>query len=121
MEKIDTKSIHGHLFTCDKCNKFHFEFNQIAIDFSSISILENFHEYLTKLDGNEFEQINSHTQYIRKIHIPFPNTSIKMVLSQADLAELKVLVENFTKKYKTVEFETSMIKKLSQFSEKQLN
>jgi len=121
MKQLDIKTKHGHLFTCNKCNKFHFEFNQMAIDFSSLKIVENFYSYLKTIDGNEFERINRNTQYHRKIQIPFPNTTIKLVLSQTDLSEIKTLIENFISKYKKSEFENQMIKKLSQVSVKQLN
>ncbi|MGQ1786923.1 MULTISPECIES: DUF6686 family protein [unclassified Saccharicrinis] len=121
MEKIDIKTLHGHIFTCEKCNKFHFEFNQLAIDFSSLNILDNFYDYLNKLEGNEFEKINFNTLYHRKIHIPFPNTAIKMVLSQVDLKELKILISMFLKEYKTAEEESLMMKNLTHISEKQLN
>lgn len=121
MERINIKSQHGHFFTCNKCNKFHFEFNQIAIDFSSLKILENFQNYLLEINGEEFEQLNTNTLYNRKIHIPFPNTSIKLVLSQADLNELKGLVSTFVHDYKSAEEESRMIKKLSHISNGQLN
>lgn len=121
MENVRIKSQHGHFFSCNKCNKFHFEFNQIAIDFSTLKILENFQSYLMAIDGEDFEQINANSSYIRKIHIPFPNTAIKMVLSKADLKELKVLVTNFINDYKRAEEETRMIKNLSNISEGQLN
>ncbi|GAF02644.1 DUF6686 family protein [Saccharicrinis fermentans] len=121
MEKVDIRTIHGHLFTCDKCNKFHFEFNQIAIDFSTIQILDNFHDYLSKLQGDKFERLNRKTKYIRKIHIPFPNTAIKLVLSPTDLQELKTLIYRFIKEYKMIEEESIMIKKLTYISERQWN
>ncbi|SMO66337.1 hypothetical protein SAMN06265379_104189 [Saccharicrinis carchari] len=121
MENINIKSQHGHLFTCNKCNKFHFEFNQIAIDFSSVKALENFQNYLIEINGEEFELLNIDTFYNRKIHIPFPNTAIKMVLSQNDLKELKVLVTNFINHYKRAQEDTRMLKNLSIISEKQLN
>ncbi len=121
MENVKIKSKQGHFFTCHKCNKFHFEFNQIAIDFSTLKILENFQNYLMGINGEAFEQLNADTSYIRKIHIPFPNTAIKMVLSQADLKELKALVTAFINDYKRTEEEARMIKKLSYISDGQLN
>ncbi|WP_075591573.1 DUF6686 family protein [Labilibacter marinus] len=121
MEIIDIKTLHGHIFTCDKCSKIHFEFNQLAINFSSLSIIEDFYSYLNKLEGDEFERINNQSQYIRKIQIPFPNTSIKMVLSKADLKELKILMQMFIVDYRELEQKSQLIKKLSHISEKQLN
>ncbi len=121
MENVNIKTAHGHLFTCNRCNKIHFEFNQIAIDFSSIKTLESFLNYLKNIDYEEFEKINNNTHYIRKIHIPFPNTSIKMVLSQIDLKEITMLTSMFIKNYKMVENEEQMIKKLVEISERQLN
>ncbi len=121
MEKIDIKTLNGHLFTCDKCSKFHFEFNQLAIDFTSIKVLEDFLNFFNKMDGEMFEKMNQATSYVRKIHVPFPNTSIKMVLSQTDLIELKVLVRTFINDYKAAEEENRAIRELSIISEKQLN
>lgn len=93
----------------------------MAIDFSTIKILENFQDYLLGINGEVFEQFNANTSYVRRIHIPFPNTSIKMVLSQADLKELRVLVSTFVNDYKSAEEDSRMIKKLAYISDGQLN
>jgi len=121
MEKIDIKTVNGHLFTCNSCNKIHFEFNQINIDFSSINIANNFFNHLSSIDGNLYESLNNETGFNRKIHIPFPNTTIKMVLSIMDLEELKILFSTFISNYKTQETEALFIKNLTTVSHKQLN
>lgn len=121
MEKVDIKTVHGHIFICDKCKKIHFEFNQIGINFSSINILNNFYTNLLSIDGEAFENINMSIDYIRKIHIPFPNTSIKMLLSLQDLEELKILLATFIQEYNKQEKEYKIIKELSRMSIKHLN
>lgn len=121
MKIIDIQSQQGHLFTCDKCAKLHFEFNQIAMDFSSLAKLESLYSYLSDIQGDDFEKLNSDTLYVRKIHIPFPNTSVKMVLSHNDLKELKVLLTKFVGEYKRVEEEDKMMKSLLHISDRQLN
>lgn len=121
MEKIDIRTLHGHLFTCSKCNKFHFEFNQFGIDFSSLNALTDFKEYLNELDADEFEQINKNSQYNRKIQIPFPNTSIKMLLSSMELKELVVLLSTFIHEYNIAVSENEAIRQLSKLSANQMN
>lgn len=121
MEKIDIKTANGHLFTCNNCKKIHFEFNQISIDFSSINMVDKFYNHLTSIDGKIYESLNNSTGFNRKIHIPFPNTTIKMVLSSMDLEELKILLSTFIHDYKIEETETQFIRNLSKVSHKQLN
>ncbi|TLX77490.1 hypothetical protein E9993_02310 [Labilibacter sediminis] len=121
MKEIGTKSVNGHMFTCSKCDKIHFEFNQIGIDFSSIDILRDFYNYLVKIDGVEFETLNKKTTYQRKIHIPFPNTAIKLLLSLNDLNELITLIHKFIHKYNLKVQKRVFMRKLSNISSKQLN
>jgi hypothetical protein len=121
MEKINIKTLHGHLFTCGKCNKYHFEFNQFGIDFSSLNALNDFKDYLSELDSEEFERINQNSQYNRKIQIPFPNTSIKMLLSSMELKELIVLLATFIHEYNIAVTENEAIRQLSKLSANQMN
>ncbi|MCW3804278.1 DUF6686 family protein [Plebeiibacterium marinum] len=121
MEKVDIKTLHGHLFTCESCNKFHFEYNQFGIDFPSLNSIENFRDYLSRINPDDFERANKETRYKRKIHIPFPNTAIKMLLAAIEIKELKVLLSTFIEEYKIAEEENKAIKYLSKLSNNQLN
>lgn len=121
MEKVNVNTVNGHVFTCNNCKKIHFEFNQFGIDFSSIDIVKNFYKQLVSIDGRKFESLNESTGYNRKIHIPFPNTAIKMMLSSIDLEELKILLSTFIKDYESKEEESRFIRDLSKISSKQLN
>jgi hypothetical protein len=121
MERIDVKTLNGHIFTCEKCTKIHFEFNQLGIDFSSVDILTDFYRYMCQVDGDNIEKENKPSQYNKKIHIPFPNTTLKMVLSNFDLVELIVLVDTFIKEYNRQQKKYEVIRRLSKIKTDQLN
>ncbi len=121
MIEVDVKTLHGHLFTCNKCNKFHFEFNQIGIDFSSFEVIKNFHKYLEEVDGKQFESLNKETNYRRKIHIPFPKTAIKFTLDHTDLMELIILLSTFIEEYSEELKAQIFIRQLSEIKIGQLN
>ena len=68
MIEVDIKTYHGHIFTCNKCSKFHFEFNQLGIDFSKLDTLKDFGKYLNELNEDDALSYNESNNFIRKIH-----------------------------------------------------
>ncbi len=121
MIEVNVKTKHGHLFSCTKCKLFHFEFNQLGIDFSSFKAIKNFSNYLSEISGEMFEQANESTLYNRKIHIPFQGTAIKMLLNSSDLHELKRLVELFIRKYEKQVKQKELLNHLSLIKSEQRN
>jgi len=99
MIEVDIKTYHGHIFTCNKCNKFHFEFNQVGIDFSKLDTLKEFSKYLYDIDSDYILKHNDENNFIRKIHIPISGTSLKLMLDTKDLDELRILVKSFIEEY----------------------
>ena len=93
------QSANGQLFTCKSCNKIHFEFLSVAIDFVDIKALSEFNEYLNGIDFDKYEQQNRDNQYRRKVVIPFPNAGIKMMLTSGEGKELVSLVNSFRFNY----------------------
>ncbi len=121
MIEVNVKTEHGHLFSCTKCKKFHFEFNQLGIDFNSFKSIKDFNIYLSEITGELFEQANKSDLFHRKIHIPFQGTAIKMLLNNTDLQELKRLVEIFIRKYEKQLKQKEMMNQLSLIKSEQLN
>ncbi len=117
---MDIKTLHGHIFTCSRCHKIHFEFNQLSIDFANLYLLNGFKSYLDQIDQNN-KYSNETQQYIRKIHIPFPRTNLKMVLTQNELKELIILIQTFVRRYRSELEKKDILKKLSAFTKIDLN
>lgn len=117
-----TKSCaYGQLFRCDSCNKIHLEFNNIGIDFYNIEILNDFKNYLGSIDASGFEFKNRKNHYRRKILIPFPNTTIKMLMTSGEIDELKKLIDSFVSENLKIGHTSKSIKKISSVSFKDLN
>ncbi len=121
MIEVDIKTYHGHLFTCNKCNKFHFEFNQIGINFSTLDALKDFENYLEKIDSDLFVKQNQDNSYVRKIHIPVEGSSIKLLLHPKDLEEIIVLITMFIDEYETELKDVKFIQKLTNIRKDQHN
>ncbi len=121
MIEVDIKTYHGHIFTCNKCSKFHFEFNQLGIDFSKLNTLKDFGKYLNELNEDDALNYNESNNFIRKIHILFPGTSLKLVLDSMDLKELRILVKTFVDEYESELKQAEFISKLTQIRKDQHN
>ncbi len=121
MVNVEVYTTNGHLFTCDKCNKFHFEFNQIGIDFATLDTVKEFQSYLNQVNNGNFEEINKDSQYKRKIHIPFYKTSIKLLLNKNDLKELIYLIDAFLKYFQQKTDDQKLMRQLSNFKTVQYN
>ncbi|WP_068474216.1 DUF6686 family protein [Saccharicrinis aurantiacus] len=118
---MDIKTLHGHIFTCSNCSKIHFEFNQFSMDFSNLDIVKDFKSYINQINAFKEEDKFRNNSYMKKIQIPFPRTSIKMVLSSIDLDELKILISTFVKDYEQELEEKKLLKKLSNIEKKNMN
>ncbi len=117
---MDVKTLHGHIFTCAYCDKIHFEFNQLSIDFANLYLLSGFKSYLVQTEKRYIGSRETN-QFVRKIHIPFPNTNIKMVLNTPELKELIKLIEFFLNRYSSEIEKKELQKKLSILHKKDLN
>ncbi len=118
---VDVYTTNGHLFTCNKCSKFHFEFNQIGIDFTNLDTIKEFQSYLKQVNNGDFESINKDSQYRKKIHIPFYKTAIKLLLDKNDLKELIYLIDTFLKKHQQKVENQELIRQLSNLKTIQFN
>ncbi len=121
MIEVDIKTYHGHIFTCNRCNKFHFEFNQVGIDFAKFETLIEFGKYLNDIDAEYILKHNDENGFIRKIHIPISGTSLKLVLDSMDLTELRTLVQTFIEEYKIELKQAEFISKLTHITKDQRN
>ncbi len=121
MIEVDIKTYHGHIFTCNKCSKFHFEFNQVGIDFSKLDTLKDFEKYLNNIDFEYILKHNNDNNFIRKIHIPISGTSLKLLLDAMDLKELKILVKTFIEEYESELKQAEFINKLTHITKNLLN
>lgn len=91
---------HGQIFTCESCNKIHLEFMNTGIDFKNIKLLGEFYDYLNSLDVLEYERQNKDNLYHRKVIIPFPYTTVKLMLTAGETDELKLMIKQFLVHYK---------------------
>ena len=92
-------SENGQLFFCGSCKKIHLEFGTIGFDFQSKEKLAELYKYLKTVNSNHLKLFESTTsQYRRTILIPFPNISVKMLLSDSELIELIQLIGSFLDK-----------------------
>ncbi len=121
MIEVDIKTYRGHIFTCSKCSKIHFEFNQVGIDFSGLNALVKFGEYLNNIDADHIIQQNQQNKFTKKIHIPISGTSFKFLLDEMDLTELKILVKTFIEEYKAELKQAEFISKLTHITKDQRN
>ncbi len=121
MIEVNVKTKNGHLFSCSKCKKFHLEFNQLGIDFKSFKNIKDFNYYLSLINGEFFEEQNKETLYLKKIHIPFDGTSIKMLLNSKDLEELRLLLNQFILNYEKLLEQQKLLNQLSMIKTDQLN
>lgn len=72
--------------------------NEILIEFGNISWrLSMFQfrlmqDFINRIDGNYFEEINKDSYYRRKIRIPIKNTNLSILLNIEELEDLRELI-----------------------------
>ena len=91
-------SKNGQLFICKSCQKIHLEFGNIGLDFKSDKSLKELSNYLKTVSKSQFKKENVAANYRRSILIPFPNTTVKALLSDVELEEIITLIGTFLKK-----------------------
>ena len=56
------KTQNGQVFKCDKCNLIHIEYKNLNFNFT-IKQFDDFADYLSKLDGEEWEEKNKNSKF----------------------------------------------------------
>jgi hypothetical protein len=88
-------STFGQIFICSQCRKIHLEFGNFSIDFLNEGQLENFCKQLQQIDGRYYADLNKRSLYKRKIMVPIPTSTTKMLFTLEELDEIKALCRNF--------------------------
>lgn len=89
---IINKTPHGQIFRCGKCNAIHIEFKNLNFNLSQRQ-LDQFTRYLNNLNGPEWEQRNTLSNYKRKIIIPTQDSNFNFLLNNEELKELIMLLK----------------------------
>lgn len=92
---IFRKCENGQIFICNKCQKIHLEFGNFTFDFTSEIKLRDFLENLEQIDGSYYEALNKPSAYVRKIIVPVPNSSLKILFTSEELHEIRNLIRGF--------------------------
>lgn len=95
MIELIRKSANGKVFRCDRCNNIHVEYKNLSFNLNEKQY-RDFVNKLLELDGKEWEERNKDSYYTRKIIIPTGNKSIRLLLDNQELSELKDLLTNNT-------------------------
>ncbi len=81
----------GILFRCSNCNKIHFEYKNLNINFNDKEF-KSFSAYFKKLDGQYWEKLNKNNPYKRKIIVPLGDKTVNFLLNNNELIEVKRLI-----------------------------
>lgn len=93
-------SANGQIFVCNQCKKIHLEFGNFSYDFTSETKLNDFLSYLEQLNGLHYEGLNKSSAYRRKVMVPIPDTSLKMLFTSGELDEIRNLIRDFINRNK---------------------
>lgn len=89
------ETLNGKLFICSSCKKIHLEFGNIGMDFQSEKSLKEMLTYLNSVKQTSQNLSDREMPYRRKIMIPFQDTSLKILLNEAEIEELILLFSRF--------------------------
>ena len=84
------KTQNGQVFKCDKCNLIHIEHKNLNFNFTEKQF-DDFDEYLSKINGQEWEEKNKNSKFKRKILITIGRQNFRVLLTNDELEELKKL------------------------------
>lgn len=90
MEVIN-RTTNGMLAYCAKCHSYHLEFGNFFFQFTEEE-LDGFKDYLDKVNGEYYEQLNRDTPNNRKIFLRLPVRCVYVTLYLSELYELRALV-----------------------------
>jgi len=90
-QTIMNQTLHGRIFKCDQCDRFHIEFKNLNFNFTKEQ-LESFVDYLVQVDGEWCEQQNQRLAFRRKIVLPIGHDYFNVLLNADELQELKQLL-----------------------------
>lgn len=85
------KTQNGIVFKCDKCNKIHFEYNNLNFLFTSEQFY-SFSDYILELDADYWENKNQHSPHNRKIFVPVGHKNLKLGFHTEEIEELQSLL-----------------------------
>lgn len=107
---IIQQTVNGKVFKCSKCNLIHVEFKNLNFNFT-LAQYEHFADYILKLDGSEWEDINRDSSYLRKIMIPIGHQNFNIMFNNEELKEFNNLLNKqqlntpYRKHYKNSKFD----------------
>lgn len=114
MQKTINQTENGKIFRCSSCNKIHIEFKNINFNFNDEEY-RYFTEYISELNGEEWEYQNRGSNYSRKIVLPINHRNVKILMNSYELQELKQLFDITEKNIaRNIEMSLSSIK-ITQF------
>ncbi|KAF0153254.1 MAG: hypothetical protein FD143_331 [Ignavibacteria bacterium] len=91
MNKTLNHTANGKIIICTNCNKIFLEFNNLFIKFTDDEY-HAFADYVGKIDGKYWHSKNARSVFSRKIIISVNSKNINVLLSIAELNELKTLL-----------------------------
>ena len=100
----------GKVFKCSKCNLLHVEFKNLNFNLT-LAQYKHLADYIQNLNGSEWEDINSESNFSRKIMIPIGHQNINIMFNIDELAEFNSLLNEhqlntpYRKHYKTSIFD----------------
>ena len=103
------KTQNGQIFKCNMCDKIHVEYKNLCFNLT-IKQFDNFADYMSKLDGDKWENSNKNLQYKRKIIIPIGLKSFQIILNKEELLELNNLLNNIIKKVTNTNYQNISLK-----------
>lgn len=109
--RIIKRTKNGLLFYCNSCNLIHLEFKNLNFNFSEKQ-MDQFTDYIQKLNAKEWEELNKNSPFKRKIVVPISHDSFNFLLNGKELLELQKLVSST----KPTSINALLLKDLSQIN-----
>lgn len=94
--EVLSRTKNGQVYICKKCNMIHIEYGNLNFNFSKKEF-EEFANYIINLDGAFWQDENKYAPFNRKIIIPIGHKNFNVLLSLAELNEMKSLFKFWSK------------------------
>ncbi|MBI9067382.1 MAG: hypothetical protein JEZ09_08830 [Salinivirgaceae bacterium] len=99
MDNIINETKNGKVFICKSCKKIHVEFNNLNFNFTKEEFY-HFSRYISQVNGEYWEKVNTDSTYRRKILIPLDHKNLNLLLNKEELEEMKILLKSAPLKQK---------------------
>lgn len=90
--KILNRTSNGFLLFCQRKNTYNVSFSNLTFNFNTVE-MDNFIDYLDKIDCTYWEKEYANSIYEKKIPIPTLQTNFIILLDSKDLEELRALLD----------------------------